>query len=81
MRQISELTQTIADQSIRIIVGAGKSIKNLDQFKSVIKDELKAFLFGDQYKEERECIKAGTLSDKYIIASIIASVIQKTIKI
>lgn len=78
MENLSNFALQIADCSVRKIQSLNKEIADIEQFRSVVKDELKEFFFGESYKDERECIQNKTLSDKYIKASIVSSIILKT---
>ena len=71
--------QLFADSLIRAVYRAvnGRTPKSFTQLSQVMRDEAKKVFFGDEYKTEREALKARTIHSGYIMASIAASIIAK----
>ena len=72
-RLCDAIMHAIADFSVK----SGKKVQDYAQASEVMKAEIKALLFGDEYKSERECLALGTVHQVYIIQSIVASCILK----
>lgn len=65
----------------RVMVGVANMIKgrNIDAGRAceIMREEIKAFFFGEQYADERDCIMRGSLSDQTIILSIITRCVER----
>jgi hypothetical protein len=69
----NQIMHAVADYAAR----TGNRVVDYEQASEVLKSEVKDFFFGDNYKDERECLLLGTVHQGYIITSIVASVLLK----
>ena len=53
---------------------------NADLLEGAIKDRLKAFLMGDEYKNDREALQAGTVSEYTVFASLRVDTISRYLR-
>ena len=72
-RLCDAVMHAVADFSAK----SGRKVEDYAQASEVMKGEIKALLFGDEYKNERECLALGTVHQGYIIQSVVASCILK----
>ena len=56
---------------------SGKKPVDLDQAVSVMRSEVLAFLKGPEYADSRECLRLGTLSEKWILADLVTAILEK----
>jgi hypothetical protein len=47
----------------------------------IMRDEVKAFIFDERYASERACVLAGSLSDRWVVAAIVANCIARIAKL
>lgn len=64
-----------------IMVGVANSgsvnEQNIDQAVTVMRAEIKAFLTGDDYADERATVLANSVHPGYVMASVVASCVSK----
>jgi len=83
MQTLDLLCNTI----LRAVVNAsrakltGMPDTGLKAASEIMKAEVKSFLFGDEYKNERECVLAGTVHQNTVVASVVASCVNKINKL
>lgn len=82
--QIQQLEQRVSAlcNSVMHAVAAGirnakRKPRDLDQVVAVMRDEIKAFVFGPQYADERACVLNRSVADAWIVAAISAQCISR----
>lgn len=78
-KQIVALCNTLMVAVTRTGVITDKT--DLNFAVKVMRDELNAFLYGDEYKNERECMIAGTVSQQTVWLSVVAHCVNKIAKL
>lgn len=78
MNSLQVFIDSLLDNTIATVLKSGRNFKDVTQFIEVFKSEIKDFFYGSSYKDERDVVKAGILSDKYIISTLISNIISKT---
>jgi hypothetical protein len=81
---IQQLEQRVSAlcNSVMVAVAAGirnakRKPRDLDQVVAVMREELKAFVFGDSYAAEREAVLMRSMHDGWIVAAIAAQCIGR----
>jgi hypothetical protein len=74
---LSSLCDSLMRSVVSAIYSSGREIMDCEQASQVLRQEMKDFLFGASYENERYCLMSGTLSEQYILASIVSSCIIK----
>ena len=72
----------------RVMVGVAAMIRgcrdirdiNYEQVADIMRQEVKAFFFGEAYRDERECVLLGSLSHTVIITSIVTRCFDRIIQ-
>jgi hypothetical protein len=77
MTNLSAFCEALMTAVANTVVTSGRKISDYGQASEVLKAEMKAFLFGAEYANERACVLAGTLNERYAIASLVASCLLK----
>ena len=69
----------LAEAVMHGVVASGcmKGHTDLDLACRVMRTEVLAFLTGPEYAHERDCIRLGTLNERYVIASVVLSCVVK----
>lgn len=63
----------LADAVMRGVVNSGAIFESdVDVAVKIMRAELKEFVCGPKYADSRECLKAGTLSEAYVLAGLVA---------
>jgi len=73
------IAASFADSVMRgVVAAAADSVRqDIDRAIRIMRAECKAFLFGDEYADERDCVMRGSVSQRYAIASVVASCVEK----
>ena len=70
--------QGIADTVMQGVVGSGVvTHSNAPRACEVMRAEIKSLLTGDSYADERACILAGSVSERYVLARVIVECVAK----
>jgi hypothetical protein len=75
--RVSALCNSVMHAVAAGIRNAKRKPRDLDQVVAVMREELKAFIFGDSYAAEREAVLMRSVGDGYIVGSIAASCISR----
>ena len=69
---------SITDRTMRGVVDSGIITEdNMGLAVTVIRAEIKALLFGDEYADKREAVLHNTIHEAYVIGLVIANCITK----
>lgn len=74
---VKQISETIMQGVAVLIRETGKQVADYGQATEVIKAEIKAFLFGDEYADERYCLINRTLHERVILSSVCLGAFQK----
>ena len=73
----------LADNVMRGVVSAGVirntggDDDNVAAAVEIMRDEIKAFIAGDRYADERECLRNGSLHEGYVLGAIVANCVSR----
>lgn len=74
---VSKLAEAVMRAALAVITQSGKKVADVDQAVQVVTDEVREFIQGPRYADERECLKLGTVNERYIMASVVSSCVLK----
>lgn len=60
-----------------VAAGAVTADSDLDRAVEIMRAEVKALLFGDEYADERDCIMRRSVSDATVLRSVVAACVVK----
>jgi hypothetical protein len=70
----------LAESIMRGVVKSGVDLSTdtkIDNAIKVMRAEMMAFLTGDEYAAERECVMLKSLDERYVVASVVAGCVAK----
>ena len=75
---VQAITTALCNRMMRDVVRTGVvNDANMQIAVEVMRAELMSFLSGAEYADERECIKAGTVSEQVVWASMVLGAANK----
>lgn len=74
--QVSRLCESVTLAVMRIVPQAELDA-NAERAMSIIREEIKALIFGPGYADHRECLLRGTLSESVVLADVVMACVQK----
>lgn len=70
--------QPLANALMRAVVATGAVTRdNLDAAVAAMRDELKAFFYGDRYADARDCLQRRAVHQGYVIGLIAGNVVGR----
>jgi len=70
--------KALCDVVARKVISTGVvNHSNLDKVSSVMKEEVKSFLFGEEYASVREAVKGHAVHDGYTVGLIVTNCVSK----
>lgn len=77
-KQIKVLCDSVMDAVAKSgVVNQKSTDAEVKRAVEIMRAEIRSFLSGHEYENERTCILAGTMSQEWVLASVVASCISK----
>ena len=77
MTSTSPLDRLCHDVMTGVVKSGIVTEANMDRAITVMRAEIKAFLTGDDYADERDTVLNGSVHPGYVMASVVASCVNK----
>lgn len=74
---VSSISQAVMRGVAGLFINAGIAPSDYAKATEIIRAEIKAFLFGDEYLDERICVLRRSLNEQVVIASVCLSAFNK----
>lgn len=74
---VKEISNAVMRGTALLIKQSGKHVADYAQACEAIKSEIRAFLFGAEYEDERICLMRRSVHEGYIVASVCAGALGK----
>lgn len=74
---VKEISNAVMRGTAMLIKQSGKQVADYAQACEAIKSEIRVFLFGEEYLDERICVMRRSVHDGYILASVCAGAMAK----
>ena len=75
---MSQSVEKLAQVLMKAVVNTGAvTEENAEKAVQVMRSELHEFLTGERYKNERESLLAGSVHERVVLASVVASCVER----
>jgi hypothetical protein len=75
---MSQSVERLSQFLMKAVVETGAvTEENAEKAVQVMRSELHEFLTGERYKNERESLLEGTMNERYVMASVVASCVER----